>query len=149
LRKINETEHVREYRVRTEMLEVTRLMSHGKNRIGIVRLAALVAVLVFALQSAFAVAATPVQRDIFGNVICTEGGGGQMPAGGSHDGGHMPDCCMLSCNTTLQAVADLPASIEWPAVVFAGEAITYPSPVAASRHHKRTPANPRAPPAAA
>jgi hypothetical protein len=149
LRKINETEHVREYRVRTEMLEVTRLMSHGKNRIGIVRLAALVAVLVFALQSAFAVAATPVQRDIFGNVICTEGGGGQMPAGGGHDGGHMPDCCMLSCGSAFQTAQDVPAAIEWPAVVLIGEAVTYPSPVAASRHHKRTPANPRAPPAAA
>jgi hypothetical protein len=149
LRKINETEHVREYRVRTEMLEVTRLMSHGKDRIGVVRLAALVAALVFALQSAFAVAATPVQRDIFGNVICTEGGGGQMPAGGGHDGGHMPDCCMLSCGSAFQTAQDVPAAIEWPAVVFAGEAITYPSPVAVSRHHKRTPANPRAPPAAA
>jgi hypothetical protein len=147
LRKINEMEHFREYRGRTEMLEVTRLMSHGKDRTGVVRLAALVAALVFALQSAFAVAAPPVQRDIFGNVICTEGGGGQMPAGGGHDGGHMPDCCMLSCNTPLQAVADLPVSVDWPAVVFAGEAITYPSPIAAFAHDKRTPANPRAPPA--
>ena len=131
------------------MLVVVRLMRHGKDRIGIVRLAAFVAALVFALQSAFAVAATPVQRDIFGNVICTEGGGGQMPAGGGHDGGHMPDCCMLSCGSAFQAAADLPKSIDWPAVVFSGEAIAYPSPVAASRHHKRTPANPRAPPAAA
>jgi hypothetical protein len=148
LRKINETKHVREYRGRTEMLEVVRLMRHGKDRIGIVRLAALVAALVFALQSAFAVAAAPVQRDIFGNVICTEGGGGQMPAGGGHDGGHMPDCCMLSCGGVFQTAADLPAFLEWPAVVFAEEAIAYPSPIAAFAHDKRTPANPRAPPAA-
>ncbi len=58
-------------------------MRQGIGRIGIALLAALVLV----LQSAFAVAATPVQRDIFGNVICTEGGGVKMPAGGGHDGG--------------------------------------------------------------
>jgi hypothetical protein len=123
-------------------------MRQGRDRNGIARLATFVAALVFALQSAFAVAATPVQRDIFGNVICTEGGGGQMPAGGGHDGGHMPDCCMLSCSAAFQTAADLPASIEWPAVVFVGKPITYPPPIAASPHDRRTPANPRAPPAA-
>ena len=85
-------------------------MRQEKGRIGI----ALFAALVLVLQSAFAVAATPVQRDIFGNVICTEGGGVEMPAGGGHDGGHMPDCCMLACGGVFQAAADLPASIEWP-----------------------------------
>ena len=124
-------------------------MRQGRDRNGIARLATFVAALVFALQSAFAVAATPVQRDIFGNVICTEGGGGQMPAGGGHDGGHMPDCCMLSCSAAFQAVADLPASIAWPAIVFVEKAITYPPPIAASPHDRRTPANPRAPPSAA
>ena len=94
-------------------------------------------------------AAAPVQRDIFGNVICTEGGGGQMPSGGGHDGGHMPDCCVLSCSAAFQAVADLPASIAWPTVVFVEKAITYPPPIAASPRDRRTPANPRAPPAAA
>ncbi len=123
-------------------------MRQGRDGNGIARLATLGAALVFALQSAFAVAATPVQRDIFGNVICTEGSGGQMPAGGGHDGGHMPDCCMLSCSTAFQTAADLPASIEWPAVVFVGKAITYPPSIAASPHDRRTPANPRAPPAA-
>ena len=109
-------------------------MRQKKGSIGIAFFAALVLV----LQSAFAVAAAPVQRDIFGNVICTEGGGGQMPARGGHDGGHLPDCCMLS-----------PASTEWPAVVRVGETISYPSPRIVFSHDRRTPANPRAPPAAA
>ena len=124
-------------------------MRQGRDRNGIARLATFVAALVFALQSAFAVAAAPVQRDIFGNVICTEGSGGQMPSGGGHDGGHMPDCCVLSCSAAFQAVADLPASIAWPAIVFVEKAITYPPPIAASPHDRHSPANPRAPPAAA
>ena len=124
-------------------------MRQGKDRIGIARLAAFVAALVFALQSAFAVAAAPVQRDIFGNVICTEGGGGQMPSGGGHDGGHLPDCCMLSCSAAFQTAADLPAAVEWPTIVFVGKAIEYPTSIAASPHDRRTPANPRAPPSAA
>ena len=131
------------------MFRVTRFMRQGKDRIGIARLAAFVAALVFALQSAFAVAAAPVQRDIFGNVICTEGGGGQMPAGGGHDGGHLPDCCMLSCSAAFQTASDLPAAVEWPTIVFVGKAIEYPTSIAASPHDRRTPANPRAPPSAA
>ena len=134
------------------MFRVTRFMRQGKDRIGIARLAAFVAALVFALQSAFAVAAAPVQRDIFGNVICTEGSTGRSPSGhgpSGHDGGHMPDCCVLSCSAAFQAVADLPASIAWPAIVFVEKAITYPPPIAASPHDRHSPANPRAPPAAA
>jgi hypothetical protein len=120
-------------------------MQQGIGRIGI----ALLAALVFVLQSAFAVAATPVQRDIFGNVICTEGGGVKMPAGGGHDGGRAPDCCMLSCGGVLQTVADLPASIEWAVPAAAAEAVNRPSPRFVSPHDRRTPANPRAPPLAA
>ena len=127
-------------------------MRQGKDRIGIARLAAFVAALVFALQSAFAVAAAPVQRDIFGNVICTEGSTGRSPSGhgpSGHDGGHLPDCCMPACGAAFQAAADLPAAGDWPAVVFVEKAITYPPPIAASPRDRRTPANPRAPPAAA
>ena len=123
-------------------------MRQGRGRNGIARLATFVAAFVLALQSALAVAATPVQRDIFGNVICTEGGGGQMPAGGGHDGGHLPDCCMLSCSAALQTAADLAVPIEWPAVVLVAVASVFPPPIAASPHDRRTPANPRAPPAA-
>jgi hypothetical protein len=107
-----------------------------------------VAAFVLALQSAFAVAATPVQRDIFGNVICTDGSGAQMPAGEGHDRGHMPDCCMLSCSAAFQTTADLAVLVEWPTVVLVEEAISCPPPIAASPHDRRTPANPRAPPAA-
>jgi hypothetical protein len=121
-------------------------MRHGTGRIGIVRFAAFIAALVLVLQSALAVSAAPVQRDIFGNVICMEGSGGQIPAGGGHDGGHMPDCCMLACGSAFQAAADLPTSTEWPDVALVGEAINYPSPRITSPHDRRTPANPRAPP---
>jgi len=119
-------------------------MRQGTCRIGI----AFFATLVLVLQSALAVAATPVQRDIFGNVICTEGSGVKMPAGGGHDGG--PDCCMLACAGSFQTATDLPpASVEWPPVVLAGAAVTLAPPGVFSPHRRRTPANPRAPPLAA
>ncbi|MDQ2632133.1 MAG: hypothetical protein M3Y43_05045 [Pseudomonadota bacterium] len=125
-------------------------MRQGKDRTGIARLAAFVAALALVLQSALAVSAMPVQRDIFGNVICAEGSTGRSPSGhgsAGHDSGHMPDCCMLSCSAAFQTAADLPASTEWPAVALVGEAINHPSPVAASPRDRWTPANPRAPPA--
>jgi hypothetical protein len=112
------------------------------------RLAALVAALVLVLQSALAVAAQPVERDIFGNVICAEGSTGSSPSGQGHGGGHMPDCCMLSCGVAFQGAADLPATIEWQAAPLAAEAVFYPPPRLLSPHDRRTPANPRAPPAA-
>jgi hypothetical protein len=123
-------------------------MRHGIGRIGITRAAAFVVALVLVLQSALAVAAQPVQRDIFGNVICAEGSTGHSPSGGSHDGGHMPDCCMLACGGVVQAAADLPASIEWPVPAAMAEAVSHPFPGVASPHDQRTPANPRAPPVA-
>ena len=101
------------------------------------------------LQSALASATPPVQRDIFGNVICVEGSTGQSPARGGHDGGHVPDCCMLACAAAIQAAADLPAAIAWPAPKMAGEAASYPRLDAPTTQDRRTPANPRAPPAAA
>ena len=119
-------------------------MQQGIGRIGI----ALLSALVFVLQSAFAVAATPVQRDIFGNVICAEGSTGHSPSGGSHDGGHMPDCCMLSCSAAFPAAANVPAAIEWPATVLVDAAVSYPTLQLTFPHDRRTPANPRAPPAA-
>ena len=112
------------------------------------RFAAFVAALVLVLQSALAVAAQPVQRDIFGNVICAEGSTGNSPSGQNHDNGHMPDCCMLSCGVAFQGAADVPAAVEWRTVPLAAEAVVYPPPRLASLHDRRTPANPRAPPAA-
>ena len=130
------------------MLPAARLMRQGRNRIGMARLAAFVAALMLVLQSALAVAAPPMQRDIFGNVICAEGSTGRSPAGQGHDGGHMPDCCMLSCSAAFQTTAGLPADIEWPAVALVGEDISFPPPRPVSPRERRTPANPRAPPAA-
>jgi hypothetical protein len=123
-------------------------MRMAEGRIGIARVAAFVAALVLVLQSALAVAAPPVQRDIFGNVICAEGSTGHSPSGQGHDGGHMPDCCMLSCSIAFQSPADLPAEAEWPAVVLVDEPASYPTPALVSPQERRTPANPRAPPAA-
>lgn len=122
-------------------------MRQGIDRIGMTRLAAFVAALVFVLQSALAVAAPPVQRDIFGNVICADGSGGHVP-GRDHDGGHMPDCCMLSCGAAFQTTAGLPSTVEWPAVTFVDEAVGHRSQTLFLLHERRTPANPRAPPAA-
>lgn len=119
-----------------------------QGRIGIARLAAFVAALVLVLQSALAVSAAPAPRDIFGNVICAEGSTGGSPSGQGHDGGHMPDCCMLSCGGAFQAAADVPADIEWQVVALAAQAVSYPPPRLVSPHDRRTPANPRAPPAA-
>lgn len=122
-------------------------MRQKKSRIGMSRLAAVVAALVLVLQSALAIAAQPVQRDIFGNVICVEGSTGYGPSGQGHDGGHMPDCCMLSCGVALQGAADMPAAAEWQAAVIVAEIPAYPSPRLVSPRDRRTPANPRAPPA--
>jgi hypothetical protein len=119
-------------------------MSEGRN--GIARLAAFVATLVLVLQSALAVAAAPVQRDIFGNIICAEGSTGHSPSGSSHDGGHMPDCCMLSCGAAFQAAAGLPASIEWRMPLPVAETAPDQVAVAPLLQSRRTPANPRAPP---
>ncbi|HEY6630633.1 MAG TPA: DUF2946 family protein [Rhizobiaceae bacterium] len=122
------------------------MRAHG--RTGIVRLAAFVAALVLVLQSAFAVAAPPVQRDIFGNVICAEGSTGHSPSGQGHHGGQMPDCCMLSCGASFQGAAGPPAAVEWQPRPLTAEAVVYPPPRLAAPHERRTPANPRAPPAA-
>lgn len=123
-------------------------MKHEAGRTATARIAAFVAALVLVLQSAFAFAAPPVERDIFGNVICADGSGGPMPAG-DHGARHMPDCCVLACSAAFQPAADQPPSAEWPAAArnFATP-IHLPAATALSPHDRRTPANPRAPPAA-
>ncbi|MEW9804818.1 DUF2946 family protein [Mesorhizobium marinum] len=123
-------------------------MRQSTFKAGTARIAAFVAVLALVLQSAAAFAAPPVQRDIFGNIICVDGSTGQSPRGGGHGGGHMPDCCLLSCGGLFQPVADLPAAPVWPAVETAAAAITVPTPKTITVLPTRSPANPRAPPAA-
>lgn len=130
------------------MLRVAHIVRQGEGRIGMARVAAFVAALVLVLQSALAVSAAPVQRDIFGNVICAEGSTGHSPSGERNGGGHMPDCCTLSCSPALQGAADVPAAVEWLPLVLAPDAVGYPPPRLVSPHDRRTPANPRAPPAA-
>jgi len=124
-------------------------MRHGRIKFGTARIAAFVAALVLVLQAALAVAALPVQRDLFGNVICADGSGGQRPGDSGQHNTHLPDCCMLYCGSAVQASADLPASAEWQPKLLAEEAVTDPPVTIVFRHDRHTPANPRAPPAAA
>ena len=109
------------------------------------RLATFVVALALVLQSALAFAAPPVQRDIFGNVICAAGSASR-DAGGKETG-HVPDCCLFSCN--MASAAGMPPQIVLPAFTTVGEPIVQPTPDIICRHDRRTPANPRAPPHAA
>jgi hypothetical protein len=122
-------------------------MNPRASRIGTLRVATFVAALAFVLQSALAFAAPPVQRDIFGNVICADGSG-QMPAGGQGSG-HMPDCCLLTCGTASPVSAGLPDAISLPGPEAVAGLIVYPPYVVVDPHARRTPANPRAPPLSA
>ncbi|MBL8575754.1 MAG: hypothetical protein JNK47_00885 [Mesorhizobium sp.] len=117
-------------------------MSLEASRIGTLRVATFVAALAFVLQSALAFAAPPVQRDLFGNVICASG---QMPAG-DQGGGHLPNCCLLSCSMVSPLSAGLPDAISLPGSVAVVSEIVYPAYVVLDPHARRTPANPRAPP---
>lgn len=124
-------------------------MSKARGSTGITRVAALVAALMLVLQSALAVAAPPVQRDIFGNIICVDGSTGQSPASDDHGGGHMPDCCLLACGAPAHAAPALPAALSALAVARPQAPANPPATTVPSRPGRRTPANPRAPPAAA
>lgn len=122
-------------------------MNPRASRIGTLRFATFVAALAFVLQSALAFAAPPIQRDIFGNVICADGSG-QMPAGGQGNG-HMPDCCLLACSMASQVSAGLPDAPLLPGPEAAAESIVYSTYTLVDPHARRTPANPRAPPLSA
>ncbi len=121
-------------------------MSLGPTRIGTLRLATFVAALAFVLQAALAFATPPVQRDIFGNVICAPGTM-QTPAGSP--AGHKQDCCFLSCNVSPLAAAGMPPAAFEPAFAAAFEPVVHPPLDVVARHDRRTPANPRAPPPSA
>ena len=69
--------------------------------------------------------------------------------GGDHDGEHLPDCCLLLCASASPTVADAPAPMVWPPIVRADKTIAPATSQVAARQNRRTPANPRAPPAAA
>ncbi len=121
-------------------------MSLGPTRIGTLRLATFVAALAFVLQVALAFATPPVQRDIFGNVICAPGTM-QTPAGSP--AGHKQDCCFLSCNVSPLAAAGMPPAAFELAFAAAFEPVVHPPLDVVARHDRRTPANPRAPPPSA
>jgi hypothetical protein len=113
---------------------------------------ALAAALLLVLQSVFgavAMGAETVQRDIFGNVICTDSGA-ERSHGQDPGGRHLPNCCTLSCAACVHGPADLPASagLQHPAAVAVAHVYDRaPAPIHLAQ--RRTPANPRAPPQAA
>ncbi|MBX3580463.1 MAG: hypothetical protein KF810_01010 [Rhizobiaceae bacterium] len=120
-------------------------MARKADRIGIFRLATFLAALVLVLQSTLVMAAPPVERDIFGNVICAQGSA-QMPSGQSK---HEQDCCLLSCSMSPSVAAGPPAAIFIAAFEALPQPLVFPPQKTLARHHRRTPANPRAPPLAA
>src|SRR5690606_25306243 len=99
------------------------------------------------IGSAAAMAAGPALLDIFGNPICADGSldGGSSPGHGKEQ---MPGCCILACSGQHVQAGLAPQSPELPApsIHALGEIIAagYASPARSDR----TPANPRAPPAA-
>lgn len=113
--------------------------------------AAFVAALLLLLQSslgAFAFGA-PSQLDAFGNVICTHEGAVKLPGGDPHQQ-HMPACCSLGCSMVFSAHLP-PPQVDAIASARIFETVAFALP--AFRHQDfardRSPANPRAPPAAA
>ncbi|MDG4888816.1 DUF2946 family protein [Mesorhizobium sp. WSM4887] len=112
--------------------------------------AAFVAALLLLLQSALGAFAfgAPSQLDAFGNVICTHDGAVKLPGGDPHRQ-HMPACCLAGCS--LVSPAHLPQpDTRAPVRVLVFDAVAFPP--FAFRHldfaRDRSPANPRAPPAA-
>jgi hypothetical protein len=114
---------------------------------------ALVAACLLLLQTtlgafAFGTAPDASQLDAFGNVICTHEGAVQLPGGDQHQQ-HMPACCMLGCGKVSAAFAPpahggvAPASLSFETVAFGLPAVRHPDVT-----RERSPANPRAPPAA-
>lgn len=116
-------------------------------------MAAFAAAYLLVLQSvlgafAFGASANPAPLDAFGNVICTHDGAADLPGGGPPQK-HVPNCCLFGCGTISQALAGppdasaVPGAIAFETIAF----ITAPSEHLAFRRD-RSPANPRAPPAA-
>ena len=124
------------------------MIGRGRKGHGI---ATLVAALLLVLQSALgsvAMAAEPIPRDIFGNVICTDGRADQDPA--HNGGGHLPNCCLLGCAACVQGAADVPS------VAAEIDAPPANDPTGFSNKHdafvfaaQRRQGNPRAPPVSA
>lgn len=96
---------------------------------------------------AFASAAeqSPLQLDVFGNVICTHDGAGEIPAGdsGQH---HLPACCVLGCAAVGASFVPPPGvGLTTPFAVLA--VVFYAKPHAdGAIRRQRSPINPRAPP---
>ena len=111
-----------------------------------IALAATLALFIQSLLGSYALAAGPVQFDIFGNVICTADG-----ANATHGGGHgsstLPDCCILGCSTSAQLLANAPDAENLVSPPEFAAAAIRPLPVTPALNDPgRQPGNPRAPP---
>lgn len=97
---------------------------------------------------ALGVGPSPAQLDGFGNVICTHAGAAELPAGDTPQK-HLPNCCVFGCPMTSPAlgaappVSGLQARLSFQSVVY-----QFPKPGHLALARERSPANPRAPPAA-
>ncbi|HEY4192947.1 MAG TPA: hypothetical protein VGM46_09910 [Mesorhizobium sp.] len=116
--------------------------------------AAFAAAYLLVLQSvvgafALGVGPSPAQLDAFGNIICTHDGTGKLPDGGPQQR-HMPNCCVLGCALASSALCTPPAEACRIELRSSFHAIDYlpAAPAHLAFERDRSPANPRAPPAA-
>jgi hypothetical protein len=97
---------------------------------------------------ALGIGPTGAQLDGFGNVICTHDGLSELPAGDSHQK-HMPACCVLGCAMASSALGAPPntgglkTELSFQTIVY-----RFQKPAYLAFERDRSPANPRAPPAA-
>ena len=92
--------------------------------------------------------AAPVQRDFFGNVICSEAARSGTEDGQPANPAHLPTCCVLGCSMAAAAAVPPPPAPGLPAARPAGRFVAPPSAdERGARSAFRTPRNTRAPPA--
>jgi hypothetical protein len=114
---------------------------------------AFVAAYLLVLQSvvgafALGLGPSPAQLDSFGNVICTHAGAAELPAGDTQPK-HLPNCCVVGCTMASPALGVAPGANELQAKLsFRTIVYQFPKLGHLAFARDRTPANPRAPPAA-
>jgi hypothetical protein len=99
---------------------------------------------------AFAAGMEPnaAQLDAFGNIICTHEGTAERPGDDKHQK-HMPACCVLGCAMASSALGTPPDTDEFQTKLsFQAIVFQFWKPERLALERDRSPANPRAPPAA-
>lgn len=114
---------------------------------------AFVAAYLLVLQSAVGAFAlglgpSPAQLDSFGNIICTHAGAAKLPAGDTQPK-HLPNCCVVGCTMASPVLGAAPAAGRLQARrSFQAVVYQFPRLGHLAFERDRSPANPRAPPAA-